>query len=63
MARNPKNAFPSGMIYGIPYSYRSTPYHDLNEVLNTIGVMAKRSEVPFARITHLPKKKHTVMNF
>ena len=57
MARNPKDAFPCGMIYGIPNSYRWTPYHDLNEVLNTIGVMAKRSEIPSVRITHLPRKK------
>ena len=37
MARDPKDAFPCGMIYGIPNSYRWTPYHDLNEVLNTIA--------------------------
>lgn len=57
MARDPKDAFPSGMIFGIPNSHKYRPYHDLNEVLNKIGVMAKRTEIPFARITHLPKKK------
>ena len=62
MARNPKDAFPSGMIFGIPNSHKYTPYHDLNEVLNIIGVMAKRTEIPFARITHLPKKSNTAMN-
>lgn len=53
--KSPKQ--PASLIYGVPYSYSEKPYHDLNEVLNKIGVMAKRSELPFARITHLPKKK------
>lgn len=44
-------------IYGIPNSDRNYPYRDLNEVLNTIGVMAKRTEMPFARIAHPTKKK------
>lgn len=44
-------------IYGIEGSTRWGPYKDLNEVLNKIGVMAKRSEVPFARMIHLPRKK------
>ena len=57
MARTPRDGFPPGMIYGIPFSYKWGPYHDLNEVLNKIGVMAKRTEIPFARITHLPRKK------
>jgi hypothetical protein len=45
------------VIYGIPDSFSREPYHDLNEVLNKIGVMAKRTEIPFARITHLTRKK------
>lgn len=55
MARNPRTE-PS-YIYGIPHSWSDKPYHDLNEVLNKIGVMAKRTEIPFARIVHLPRKK------
>lgn len=54
MARSAKSG---SIICGIPNSMRWHSYHDLNEVLNIIGVMAKRSEIPFARITHLPKKK------
>lgn len=55
MARSPRPT-PSS-IYGIPDSWREKPYNDLNEVLNKIGVMAKRFELPFARITHLTRKK------
>ena len=45
-------------ICGIPNSYRDwKPYHDLNEVLNKIGVMAKRSELPFANMAYPTKKK------
>ena len=55
MARSPRPTLSS--IYGIPDSWREKPYNDLNEVLNKIGVMAKRFELPFARITHLSRKK------
>ena len=46
------------LIYGIQDSCRYfTPYHDLKDVLNTIGVMAKRSEIPYARVIIPPSKK------
>lgn len=34
-------------IYGIPNSYRTYPYKDLSEVLNKVGVMAKRNKIPY----------------
>lgn len=56
MARSARSA--ASEIRGIPDSWKQfAPYNDLNEVLNKIGVMAKRYTIPFARITHLPKKK------
>ena len=55
MAREPWRI---SRIYGIDGTWRDHgPYNDLNEVLNIVGVMAKRSELPYARITHLSKKK------
>lgn len=55
MARAPRRI---SRIYGIDGTWRDHgPYNDLNEVLNIVGVMAKRSELPYARITHLSKKK------
>ncbi len=44
-------------IYGILGSWRDhKPYNDLNEVLNKIGVMAKRYEIPYARVIIAPTK-------
>ena len=44
-------------VYGIRESDRDNkPYKDLNEVLNTIGVMAKRSKIPYLRVIKDPSK-------
>lgn len=48
MARLPKDYPIDSVIYGIDGSRRYQRYEDLNEVLNMIGVMAKRKEVPYA---------------
>ena len=59
MAREPRRI---SRIYGIDGTWRDHgPYNDLNEVLNIVGVMAKRSELPYARITHLSKKRNIVI--
>ena len=48
MARLPKDYPLDSVIYGIDNSRRDQRYDNLNEVLNKIGVMAKRNEIPFA---------------
>lgn len=45
------------LIYGIDGSWRDCqPYNDLSEVLNKIGVMAKRTKVPYAQVIIPPSK-------
>ena len=51
-----RDASGPSMIYGISESWRFKPYNDLNEVLKTIGVMAKRTEVPYAQVIIPPSK-------
>ena len=57
MARLPKDFI--SRIYGIEGSTRWDPYKDLNEVLNIIGIMAKRDKIPYARVIIPPSKVKT----
>ena len=41
---------PKNSIFGIEGSGRNAPYNDVNEVLNTIGVMCKRNKVPSLQV-------------
>ena len=44
-------------IYGIEGSWRDNkPYTDLAEVLNSIGVMSKRTEIPYAQVIIPPSR-------
>lgn len=57
MARLPKDWI--SRIYGIEGSTRWDSYENLNEVLNIIGVMAKRDKIPYARVIIPPSKAKT----